>query len=185
VIVEAVFNSFLFVALTEMGDKTQLLAFLLMCRYRKPWTIMGGIFVATVFNHLLAASVGRWLSDIVPADWMRWILAFVFFVFAVWVLIPDKEEKLESPRRWGPFVTTLVTFFLAEMGDKTQLSTVALAAKYESLLWVTMGTTAGMLFADGLVIFLGAKFTKKVSMKWLHRIAAVLCVAFGIGILLS
>lgn len=182
---EAVLNSFLFVALTEMGDKTQLLAFLLMCRYRKPWTILGGIFVATVLNHLLAAWIGSWLSTVVPADWMRWILAFVFFAFAVWVLIPDKQEDIEKPQRWGPFVTTLVAFFLAEMGDKTQLATVALAAKYDSLLWVTVGTTAGMMFADGLIIFLGSKFIKRVSMVWLHRIAALLCVAFGIGILVS
>ncbi len=182
---EALLNSFLLVAATEMGDKTQLLAFLLVARFRKPWAILAGILVATVLNHVLAASVGEWLSLQVSPTTLRWILAVIFFSFAIWVLIPDKEEDPKASGKWGAFTTTLVAFFLAEMGDKTQLSTVALAAKYQNLFLVTVGTTLGMIFSDGLAVFFGEKITRLVSMKHVRWFSAMLFVLFGIGLVIG
>jgi putative Ca2+/H+ antiporter (TMEM165/GDT1 family) len=182
---EVIFNSYLLVAMTEMGDKTQLLAFILVSRFKKPWVIIAGIFVATVLNHLMASYCGTWISQQVPAQYMKWILAVSFFGFAAWVLVPDKEDGPAMESSSGPFLTTVVAFFLAEMGDKTQLSTVALAAKYQSLYLVTLGTTLGMLFSDGLAVFLGDKFSQKLSMKWIRIYASLLFVAFGIAILIG
>ena len=178
-----VLNSFLLVAVTEMGDKTQLLAFILASRFKKPWTIFAGIFVATVLNHVLAASAGVWISNAVNPQILKWILAFIFFAFAIWILIPDKAEDENSNPKWGAFVTTVVTFFLAEMGDKTQIATITLAAKYHSLLYVTIGTTIGMMVTDGLAVFFGDKMTKFIPMKWVHIGAAILYIIFSIGIL--
>ncbi|MBY0384417.1 TMEM165/GDT1 family protein [bacterium] len=180
---EVLFNSFLLVAATEMGDKTQLLAFLLVARFRKPWVILSGIFVATVLNHLLAAFIGEWVSQLVSPLTLRWVLAIIFFAFAVWVLIPDQEEDPKTKGRWGAFLTTLVAFFLAEMGDKTQLATVALAARYQSLVMVTTGTTLGMMFSDGLAVFFGEKILKKISLKYIRWFSALLFVLFGISLL--
>lgn len=168
-----------------MGDKTQLLAFVLATRFKKPWTIFAGIFVATVLNHLLASSIGLWVSNAFSPQILKWILAATFLAFAVWIMIPDKEEDIEKAPRWGAFLTTAVTFFLAEMGDKTQIATVTLAAKYHSLLYVTIGTTLGMMLTDGLAVFFGDKMTKFVPMKWVHLGAAILYIVFAIGILLK
>lgn len=179
-----IFNSFLLVAFTEMGDKTQLLAFILASKFKKPWTILAGIFVATILNHLLAASFGVWISNAVSAQTLKWILSSIFLIFAVWILIPDKEEDIDKAPRWGAFLTSAVTFFLAEMGDKTQLATVTLAAKYHDLVLVTVGTTIAMMVTDGPAVFFGDIITKKIPMKWIHITAAVLYVAFAIGILI-
>ncbi len=179
-----IFNSFLLVFLTEMGDKTQLLAFVLASRFKKPWPIFAGIFVATVANHLLAASAGVWVSQNLPPQILKWILAVLFLAFAVWIMIPDKDVELEERKGWGAFHTTVVTFFLAEMGDKTQISTVTLAAKYNNLFLVTVGTTIGMMITDGLAVFFGDKMTKKIPMNWIHAGAAIVYVVFAIGILL-
>lgn len=182
---EIILKSFLLVAATEMGDKTQLLAFILASRFKKPWTILSGILVATILNHTLASSLGTWVSQIIPALYLKWILALSFFAFAAWILVPDKEDENKKEGRFGAFLTTLVAFFLAEMGDKTQLSTVALAAKYQSILLVTMGTTLGMMFADGLAVFFGDKITKIIPMKWVRIFASLLFVVFGLGIIVG
>lgn len=182
---EVTFNSFLLVALTEMGDKTQLLAFVLASRFKKPWTVLSGILIATMLNHLVASYLGKHFSSALSPDLLRWILATVFIAFAVWILFPDKEDEKTLPSRWGAFGTTLITFFLAEMGDKTQLSTVALAAKYQSIIWVTLGTTLGMLASDGLAVVFGKSLSERVPMKWVRWISAILFVIFGVGILIG
>lgn len=180
-----IFNSFLLVSLTEMGDKTQLLAFVLATKFKKPWTIFAGIFVATVLNHLLAATAGVWVSTVVSEDLLKKILAVIFLLFAVWIMIPDKDEGLTESRRFGAFLTTVIAFFLAEMGDKTQIATVTLAAKYHDLAMVTIGTTIGMMVTDGLAVFFGDKMTRYIPMKYVHLGAAFLYIIFGIGLLLS
>jgi putative Ca2+/H+ antiporter (TMEM165/GDT1 family) len=182
---ETILNSFLLVAATEMGDKTQLLALMLATRYRKPWTIMAAILTATILNHFLAAVLGSWISTLISPEVMKWGLAIIFFAFAAWVLVPDKDETLSPQAKYGAFLTTLVLFFLAEMGDKTQLSTVALALKYDSILLVTIGTTLGMLFADGLAVFLGERLTKWISLRLMRFVTALLFVASGIAVLIG
>lgn len=182
---EAILNSFLLVAATEMGDKTQLLALVLASKYKKPWHVMAGILVATILNHALAAWAGGWISSKIPPNYLAWGLAATFFVFAIWILIPDKDDSKQENMKWGAFVTTTLLFFVAEIGDKTQLSTVALAAKYQSIVLVTIGTTLGMLFADGLAVVFGEKLTKKISMKWINYVSSAIYVLFGIGILLQ
>jgi len=176
---EAVVSSFLLVAASEMGDKTQLLAFSLASRFRKPWAVMAGILAATLANHALASSVGTWVSSHVPARVMAALLAATFIGFGLWTLKPDTLEESEKPPRFGAFLTTTILFFLAEMGDKTQLATVAMAARYQAVVLVTMGTTLGMLFSDGLAVFLGEKLAGRVQMKWLRWIAASLFFVFG------
>jgi putative Ca2+/H+ antiporter (TMEM165/GDT1 family) len=182
---EAILNSFLLVAVTEMGDKTQLLAFILASRFRKPWAIFAGILVATILNHLLAASAGTWIAKEVPAEYLKWILGLLFIAFAGWILIPDQEEGPQEESKYGAFLTTVITFFLAEMGDKTQLSTVALAAKYQNIYLVTFGTTLGMMFSDGLAVFFGDKITQIVPMKWVRIFACALFVVFGLAIIVG
>jgi putative Ca2+/H+ antiporter (TMEM165/GDT1 family) len=181
---EIILNSFGLVALAEMGDKTQLLAFILAARFKKPWPILAGIFVATVLNHGLASWVGLLVADFVSQETLRWILALTFIAFGIWILVPDKEEELQSQKSWGAFLTTLVAFFLAEMGDKTQLATVALAARYQDLLWVSVGTTLGMLFSNGLAVFFGPWVTQKIPFKVIRIVTALLFFVFGVGILL-
>ena len=176
---EAVVSSFLLVAASEMGDKTQLLAFSLASRFRKPWVVMAGILVATLANHALACSVGSWISSHVPARVMAAVLGVAFIGFGLWTLKPDTLEESGKPPRFGAFLTTTILFFLAEMGDKTQLATVAMAARYESVLRVTLGTTLGMLVSDGLAVFLGEKLASQVQMKWLRWFAAGLFFLFG------
>ncbi len=177
---ESLVSSFLLVAVSEMGDKTQLLAFSLATRYRRPWVVMAGILVATVLNHSLAAGVGAWVSAQVPPRVMAGILAATFIGFGIWTLEPDTLDEERGPAGLGPFLTTTVLFFLAEMGDKTQLATVALAARYRSLVLVTAGTTLGMLVSDGLAVFLGEKLATRVSMKAVRRVAAGIFLVFGL-----
>jgi putative Ca2+/H+ antiporter (TMEM165/GDT1 family) len=177
--VEAILGSFALVALSEMGDKTQLLAFSLATRYRRPWVVMAGILAATVLNHALASSAGTWISVHVSPRVMSVILAATFFAFGLWTLRPDTLDEDARPERFGPFLTTTVLFFLAEMGDKTQLATVALAARYQAILLVTVGTTLGMLASDGLAVFLGERFASRVPMRWLRWAAAASFFVFG------
>jgi putative Ca2+/H+ antiporter (TMEM165/GDT1 family) len=176
---EAIVSSFFLVAASEMGDKTQLLAFSLATRFRKPWAIMAGIFVATILNHALASSLGSWISSNVPQHVLAYILAATFIGFGLWTLKPDTLDEANGPERFGAFATTVVLFFLAEMGDKTQLATVALAAQFNSVVMVTIGTTLGMLAADGLAVFLGERLAAKVQMKWIRWSAATLFFIFG------
>jgi putative Ca2+/H+ antiporter (TMEM165/GDT1 family) len=175
----AILASFLLVALSEMGDKTQLLAFSLATRFRRPWPVMGGILVATLANHALASSLGAWISDHVPARVMAGVLAATFIAFGLWTLRPDELEESGSEPRAGAFVTTAFLFFLAEMGDKTQLATVALAARYGSVVRVTIGTTLGMLVSDGLAVFLGQRLAARVSSARIRWAAASLFFVFG------
>jgi len=177
---ETIASSFTLVAASEMGDKTQLLAFSLAGRFRRPWTVMAGILVATLANHTLASSLGAWISAHVPARVMAGVLAATFFGFGLWTLRPDTLDEDGKAPRFGPFVTTVVLFFLAEMGDKTQLATVALAARFGNVALVTAGTTLGMLASDGLAVFLGEKFAAKVQGRWLRIVAACLFFVFGI-----
>lgn len=181
---QAIIQSFFLILASEMGDKTQLLALVLASRFKKPWTIMAGILVATLLNHALASWAGGWVSSLVAPQMMNWILAGIFFAFAGWILIPDKDEELKESNKYGAFVTTTVAFFLAEMGDKTQLATVALGAEFAKPLLVTIGTTAGMLVADGLAVFFGEALTQKISMKWIRIGAACLFAAFGFALLI-
>ena len=179
---DAIIQSFLLVFISEMGDKTQLLALVLAARFKKPLPIMMGILVATILNHALASYVGSFITNYISAEILKWILAATFVGFGSWMLIPDKDDGFEDKHRWGPFLTTTVAFFFAEMGDKTQLATVALGAKFAAPILVTVGTTVGMLGADGLAVFLGHKFTDRVPMKLVHRIASGLFILFGLGI---
>jgi len=180
---ETIVSSFVLVAASEMGDKTQLLAFSLAARYRRPWTVMGGILLATVLNHALAATAGSWIAAQVPPRVMAAILGATFIAFGLWTLRPDTLDEARGPDRFGPFLTTTVLFFLAEMGDKTQLATVALAARFSSVVAVTVGTTAGMLAADGLAVFLGERLAARVQLKWVRVAAASLFFLFGAGAL--
>jgi putative Ca2+/H+ antiporter (TMEM165/GDT1 family) len=180
---EIIFKSFLLVTATEMGDKTQLLAFMLATRFKKPWPILAGILAATLLNHLLAASLGQLIAHAINPVYLKWILGIVFIAFGAWVLIPDKGEDGKTEERFGPFLTTLITFFLAEMGDKTQLSTVALAAQFHSTFLVTVGSTLGMIAADGPAVFFGDKMAEKIPMKWVRAFACFLFIAFGAGIM--
>jgi putative Ca2+/H+ antiporter (TMEM165/GDT1 family) len=175
------------VALAEMGDKTQLLAFMLAARFKRPLPIIAGILVATLANHSLAGALGAWITQRVDAEVLRWVLAASFLGMAVWTLIPDRIEKDEAgiAQRFGVFGATLVTFFLAEMGDKTQLATVALAARYPSTLLVVLGTTLGMLVADVPAVFAGEKLAARIPMKAVHIAAAALFAVLGIATLLG
>jgi Ca2+/H+ antiporter, TMEM165/GDT1 family len=179
----ALVNSFLLVFVGEMGDKTQLLALLLAARYRQPWVILSGVFVATILNHALASWAGGFLASYFDPTVLKWALAILFFGFAIWILIPDKEEELKATGRFGAFLTTVVAFFLAEMGDKTQLATVALGARFSQVWIVTLGTTMGMMASNALAIFLGEKLLKRIPMKWVRVFASALFFLFGIGIL--
>ncbi|HMN69580.1 MAG TPA: TMEM165/GDT1 family protein [Bdellovibrionales bacterium] len=182
---DAAINSFLLVFVSERGDNTQLLALILTARYQKPWTIFTGVFVATVLNHTLAGYAGGWLAGFANDQQLKWGLALTFFAFAVWILIPDKAEDLKHESRFGCFVTTVVAFFLAEMGDKTQLATIALGARYASLTAVAVGTTLGMVAANALAVFLGERLLKRLPMKWIRGLASLLFVLFGIAIIIG
>ena len=170
------------VALAEMGDKTQLLSLVLAARFRKPWPIVAGIFVATLVNHALAGAVGAWITSYLGENAMRWILGLSFIAMAVWMLIPDKldEDEVSGHSRWGVFGTTLVAFFLAEMGDKTQIATVMLAAKYNAYLWVVADTTLGMMLANAPVVWLGDKLVKRVPIRLVHVVSAVIFLVLGV-----
>ncbi len=170
------------VALAEIGDKTQLLAFILAARFKKPVPIILGILCATIVNHGLAGALGAWITTVVSPETMRWILGVSFIGMAIWTMIPDKieEEETQVAKKWGVFGATLITFFLAEMGDKTQIATVALAAHYAAPLMVVIGTTLGMLIADVPAVFVANKFAEKIPMKLVHSIAASIFLVMGL-----
>jgi Ca2+/H+ antiporter, TMEM165/GDT1 family len=184
---EALYISTGVVALAEMGDKTQLLAFILAARFKKPVPIILGILLATIVNHGLAGALGAWITSVISPDTMRWVLGLSFIGMAIWTLIPDKieEEETQVAQKMGVFGATLVTFFLAEMGDKTQIATVALAAHYAAPLMVVIGTTLGMLIADVPAVFVGNKFAAKIPMKLVHSIAAAIFAIMGVLTLLK
>lgn len=182
---EAILNSFFLVFAGEMGDKTQLLSLVLASRYKRPWTILAGVFVATLLNHAFASWAGGFVASRFNPETLKWSLALIFFAFAGWILIPDKEGELHTAKRNSVFVTTVVAFFLAEMGDKTQLATIALGARYANVTLVTVGTTLGMLASNALVIFMGDKLLKRIPMNWVRVIACLLFIAFGCAILLQ
>ena len=175
------------VALGEMGDKTQLLAFLLAAKFKRPVPIILGILAATLLNHATAGLVGAWIAAQLGPDILRWVIGVSFLGMAVWMLIPDKidDEAVGGKQRFGVFGTTLVAFFPAEMGDKTQIATVALAARYHDLIPVVAGTTLGMMLADVPAVFLGDRIAKKVSMPLVHGIAALIFGVLGVLALLN
>ncbi len=186
-IVEAFLISTGIVALAEMGDKTQLLSLLLAARFRKPWPIVLGILVATLANHALAGAVGSWVTLLLGPTALRWVLGLSFIAMAVWMLIPDKlddEDEDEAPRM-GVFMTTVVAFFLAEMGDKTQIATVMLAAQYQTWAWVVAGTTLGMMLANAPVVWLGDAITRRVPIRLVHGVSAVVFAVLGVLALLG
>ena len=174
------------VALAEMGDKTQLLALVLAVRFRKPWPIVWGILVATLVNHGLAGAVGAWVTTFLGPEILRWVLAGSFIAMAVWMLIPDTLDDAQSDThpRWGVFGTTVVAFFLAEMGDKTQIATVMLVAQYHAYLWVVAGTTLGMMLANAPVVWLGERMTRLVPMRLVHTVSALIFAALGVAVLI-
>ena len=176
------------VALAEIGDKTQLLALILSARFRRPVPIILGILVSTLANHALAGYVGAWVAAKVGPDLMRWILGLSFLAMAAWILVPDKvddDEATSQRARFGVFGTTAIAFFLLEMGDKTQIATIALAAKYPSLAAVVAGTTVGMMLANVPAVLLGEVASKKLPLKLVHGIAAGLFAVLGILVLLG
>lgn len=174
------------VALAEVGDKTQLLAFLLAAKFRRPVPIVLGILVATIANHAFAAAVGAWVASMMGPDLMRWVLGLSFLVMAAWIMVPDEIDNDEaSLAKYGVFVTTLIAFFLAEMGDKTQIATVALAARYESMIAVVAGTTAGMMLANVPAVLFGERIARKLPLRLVHGIAALMFAVLGIGTLLG
>jgi putative Ca2+/H+ antiporter (TMEM165/GDT1 family) len=173
------------VALAEIGDKTQLLAFILAARFRAPLPIIAGILLATIVNHGLAGALGAWITTTVSPGALRWILGLSFIGMAIWTLIPDQIEAQETQvaKHLGVFGATLVTFFLAEMGDKTQLATIALAAHYAAAVVVVIGTTLGMLIADVPAVFIGNRFAAAIPMKLVHSIAAGIFALLGVATL--
>ena len=182
---EAFLLSTAVVALAEMGDKTQLLSFLLAARLKRKPPIIAGILVATLANHFLAGSVGVWAASLVSREALKWTIAILFFAFGAWVLRPDKaEENVKLPAA-GVFLATLVVFFLAEMGDKTQLATVALAARYDALVAVVLGTTLGMMIANVPAVWIGEALAHRVNMKVMRGVAAGLFVLLGVLALLA
>ena len=186
---EALFVSTGVVALAEIGDKTQLLALLLAARFRRPVPIILGILVATLANHACAALLGATVAGLLQGELFRWILGGSFVAMGLWTLVPDKldddEAKSGPAERWGPFLATTVAFFLVEIGDKTQIATVALAARYNDVVQVVLGTTLGMMLANVPAVFLGEKIAQKVSMRLVHGIAAALFAVLGVLTLLD
>jgi Ca2+/H+ antiporter, TMEM165/GDT1 family len=175
------------VALAEIGDKTQLLAFLLAARFKKPFTIILAILLATIANHALAGLLGTWLTHLFSAESLRWLLGISFVMMAGWIIIPDKLDDGEviSKTHLGVFGTTLMVFFLAEMGDKTQIATVALAAQYQAFYAVVLGTTLGMMIANVPAVIMGEKLAHRMPVRLVHGIAAVIFLALGLAILID
>ena len=178
---QTVLSSFGLVAVSEMGDKTQLLAFSLAARFKQPWTVMAGILTATLLNHALASTVGQWIASQFSQATMTALLSVTFIAFGIWTLKPDTLDEQKHPHKYGAFLTTTVLFFLAEMGDKTQFATVALAARFQSAALVTFGTTLGMMASDGLAVVLGEKLAEHAQNHWMRWIAAGLFFSFGIA----
>jgi putative Ca2+/H+ antiporter (TMEM165/GDT1 family) len=181
---EAFLVSTIAVAIGEIGDKTQLLALLLAVRFRRPWPIVAGIFVATICNHALAAFVGQWAAAHMSHDMLRWLLGLSFLAIALWALKPDDmdEENIERPG-YGVFVLTCITFFFAEIGDKTQLATIALAARFQNLVPVLAGTTLGMMLADTPAVFLGKIASPTFPLKSIRMVAAAIFAVLGLAVL--
>lgn len=175
------------VALAEMGDKTQLLALVLAARFKKPWPIVWGILVATVLNHAMAGALGAWVSTQISPQTLRYILGASFIAMAVWMLVPDKlDDEADSKKpRFGVFGTTVVLFFLAEMGDKTQIATVMLAARFDAYIPVVAGTTLGMMLANAPVVWLGERMTRLVPLRVVHLVSAAIFLGLGLWALLS
>ena len=174
------------VALAEIGDKTQLLAFILAAKFRKPVPIIFGILITTIANHAFAGALGSWITSILGPETLRWILGVSFIAMAIWTLIPDKFDENEAKQtRYGVFVTTLVAFFLAEMGDKTQVATVALAAQYQAFISVVAGTTLGMMIANVPAVLAGDKIANKMPVRLVHAIAAAIFALLGVATLLG
>jgi putative Ca2+/H+ antiporter (TMEM165/GDT1 family) len=170
------------VALAEIGDRTQILSILLAARYRRPIPIIAGILAATIANHLVAVALGAWLGDALKGPWMRWVLGISFFAFAAWTLVPDKLSEDESPKERGHgsvFLTTLVSFFFAEIGDKTQIVAAALGARFQAILWVTAGTTLGMMLANVPAVYLGEMAATRLPVRPLRFVAAAAMAAQG------
>jgi len=181
---EALFTSAAVVALAEIGDKTQLLAILLATRFRRPWPIIAGIFAATIANHFLAALLGVQAASFLDGSWFRYLVAASFIAMAIWTLVPDNLDGLdEKPPRFGAFLTTLIAFFLVEMGDKTQIATIALGARFNHVALVAMGTTLGMMIANVPAVFLGNALIERVPMTVVRTIAACLFLAIGLWLL--
>jgi len=181
--VEALLVSFGLVALAEIGDKTQLLALVLASRFGRPVPILAGILTATLLNHLAAGAVGALLGIHLDYAWMRWVIALSFFAIAAWALFPESPKIDAPPPRFGVFGATAIAFFAAEMGDRTQIATVALAARFETWLAVVFGTTLGMMAANLPVVLLGRQATRWLPVSSVHWAAAVLSVALGIAVL--
>lgn len=174
------------VALAEIGDKTQLLAFILAAKFRKPWPIVLGILAATLANHGLAGALGAWITALLAPETLRWILGVSFIAMAAWTLVPDKFEEDDARlAHMGVFGTTLVAFFLAEMGDKTQVATVALAAQYHALVPVVAGTTLGMMIANVPAVLLGERVAHVMPVRLVHGVAAAIFAVLGVATLLG
>ncbi|WP_034588733.1 MULTISPECIES: TMEM165/GDT1 family protein [Acinetobacter] len=177
------------VALAEMGDKTQLLALLLAARFRKPVPILVAILLATIINHGLSAALGQWITTVISPDILLWVVSIGFIAMAIWMLIPDElGDESSSINKWqklGVFGATFILFFLAEIGDKTQIATVALAARFDSVLWVMMGTTVGMMIANAPAVFIGDKLANRLPISLIHKIGALIFLLIGVGTLLK
>ncbi len=183
---EAFLTSTLIVALAEIGDKTQLLSLLLAARYQKPVSIIAGILVATLANHALAGALGAWIRSLLAPEVLRWIVGGSLLAIAAWTLKPDKfEGEVREASRYGVFALTCVVFFMAEMGDKTQIATIALAARYDALMVVVIGTTLGMMIANVPVVYLGSAASHRIPFRAVRIVAALLFVALGIAALLG
>ena len=182
---EAFLASIAVVALAEIGDKTMLLAIVQAAKLRAPWQILAGIFTATIANHALAALIGSEIAGLIDAPWFRIAVALGFIAMAAWTLVPDKldDDEEEFRHRGGPFVTPLIAFFLVEMGDKTQVATIALGAQYHSIVAVACGTTLGMMIANAPAVFLGEELVRHISLKATRIAAAVLFLALGLWML--
>ena len=178
---EALIASTVAVALAEMGDKTQLLSLFLAARFRRPLPIIAGITIATLLNHALSAWLGQWLADRIDPALLSWVVGLSFIAIGLWLLIPDRDEETGNRwLRWGPLAATTVLFFIAEIGDKTQIATVILAARYEDLAMVVIGTTAGMLAANIPVLLAGGWLLARVSLLWTRRVACAVFVVLGL-----
>ena len=174
------------VGLAEIGDKTQLLAFVLAAKFRRPVPIVLAILIATIVNHAFAAAIGSWITGMLGPDLLRWVLGVSFLVMAAWTLMPDKLDEDDAKlAKYGVFLTTLLAFFMAEMGDKTQVATVALAARYDSMLAVVLGTTFGMMLANVPAVYLGDRIAGRIPLRLVHGIAALVFAVLGVATLLG
>lgn len=177
------------VALAEMGDKTQLLALLLAARFRKPVPILVAILLATVINHGLSAVLGQWVTTVIGPEVLMWIVSLGFIAMAIWMLIPDElgdeNASINKWQKFGVFGATFILFFLAEIGDKTQIATVALAARFDSVFWVMLGTTLGMMLANAPAVFLGDKLANRLPISLIHKIGAAIFLVIGVATLIQ